>query len=92
MDHLKAVPVGARVSASARLSKIQGRFLEFVVEARSGGHVIGRGKVFRAIVEPQRFHHKAKARAHAEQLLKLAADSDGTRPEIAIARQRIAGN
>lgn len=62
VDHLKAVPAGAKVSASARLTNIKGRFLEFEVEARSGGHIIGRGKVFRAVVEPQKFHAKAKTR------------------------------
>jgi fluoroacetyl-CoA thioesterase len=50
VDHLKAVGVGARVSARARLVKIQGRFLTFEVEARAGHEVIGRGRVFRAIV------------------------------------------
>ena len=64
VDHLKAVPAGATVSASARLTAINGRFLEFAVEARSGGHVIGRGKVFRAVVEPQKFHARARTRAH----------------------------
>jgi predicted thioesterase len=62
VDHLKAVPAGAKVSASARLTNMKGRFLEFAVEARSEGHVIGRGKVFRAVVEPQKFHAKAKTR------------------------------
>jgi len=62
VDHLEAVPAGAKVSASARLTHINGRFLEFAVEARSGGHVIGRGKVFRAVVEPQKFHSRAKTR------------------------------
>jgi len=62
VDHLKAVSAGAKVSASARLTNIKGRFLEFEVEAQSGGHVIGRGKVFRAVVEPQKFHAKAKTR------------------------------
>ena len=62
VDHLKAVPQGAKVRASARLTAIHGRFLEFEVEARSGRHVIGRGKVFRAVVEPRGFHTKAKKR------------------------------
>jgi fluoroacetyl-CoA thioesterase len=62
VDHLKAVPEGAQVQASARLVKYKKRFLVFEVEARSGEHVIGRGLVYRAIVEPQGFHSRAHAR------------------------------
>jgi len=62
VEHLKAVPAGARVQASARLTQVNGRFLAFKVEARSGRHVIGRGRVFRAIVEPGRFAAKAASR------------------------------
>lgn len=62
VDHLKAVPDGATVKARARLSGYQGRFLVFDVEAKSGDIVIGRGKVFRAIVESGRHGEKARAR------------------------------
>ena len=62
VDHLKAVPEGAPVQASARLAKYKKRFLVFEVEARSGEHIIGRGFVYRAIVEPQGFHSRAHAR------------------------------
>ncbi|MGH9714236.1 MAG: thioesterase family protein [Candidatus Acidiferrales bacterium] len=62
VDHLKAVPAGATVRASAQLAQHDGRFLVFDVEARSGDHLIGRGRVFRAIVEPQKFHANATSR------------------------------
>ena len=62
VDHLKAVPEGATVYAHAKLVGYQGRFLIFDVEARSGEHVIGKGKVFRAIVQPGSHGEKAKAR------------------------------
>lgn len=65
VDHLKAVPDGATVRAWARLVKHEGRFLVFEVEARSGEHLIGRGRVFRAIVEPNQ--HGAKARSRVQQ-------------------------
>ncbi|HXJ15976.1 MAG TPA: hotdog domain-containing protein [Candidatus Polarisedimenticolia bacterium] len=65
VDHLKAVPDGATIRASAKLVKHEGRFLVFDVEARSGQHVIGRGRVFRAIVEPDL--HGAKARSRVQQ-------------------------
>ncbi len=64
VDHLKAVSDGATVRAWARLVKHEGRFLVFDVEARSGEHLIGRGRVFRAIVEPER--HGAKARSRVQ--------------------------
>ena len=55
VDHLKAVTDGATVRAAARLVGYQGRFLVFDVEARSGDLVLGRGKVFRAIVDNRNF-------------------------------------
>jgi fluoroacetyl-CoA thioesterase len=65
VGHLKAVPGGAIVTAFAKLVKHEGRFLVFEVEARSGQHVIGRGRVFRTIVEPRSF--TAKAKKHSEK-------------------------
>jgi len=62
VDHLKAVPPGATVRAHARFAKYKGRFLVFDVEARSGEHVIGRGRVFRAMVDPQAHGAKAQTR------------------------------
>jgi fluoroacetyl-CoA thioesterase len=62
VDHLKAVAPGATVRAWAKLIEYRGRFLVFDVEARSGEHLIGRGRVFRAIVEPQTHGEKAKSR------------------------------
>lgn len=50
VDHLKAVPQGTTVQTEARLIGNDGRFLEFEVEARAKDLVIGRGKVYRAIV------------------------------------------
>jgi fluoroacetyl-CoA thioesterase len=61
VDHLKAVSVGATVLATARLVEHEGRFLIFEVEARSGEMVLGRGRVFRAIVKPEKFSAKARS-------------------------------
>ncbi len=66
VDHLKAVPEGTTVRATARLVKHEGRFLVFDVEARSGDHVLGRGRVFRAIVEPKKFTSQAQERGDAK--------------------------
>jgi fluoroacetyl-CoA thioesterase len=65
VDHLKAATEGATVRAAARLVGYQGRFLVFEVEARSGDLVLGRGKVFRAIIEPQTFNARASARINS---------------------------
>jgi fluoroacetyl-CoA thioesterase len=62
VDHLKAVPEGTSVRATARLVEHKGRFMIFEVEASAGEHVIGRGRVYRAIVEPSKFHAKAHTR------------------------------
>jgi fluoroacetyl-CoA thioesterase len=63
VDHLKALTAGATVRATARLAEQRGRFLVFEVEASSGDIVIGRGYVYRAVVQPEEFHTKARSRA-----------------------------
>ena len=62
VDHLKAAPEGARVRAHARLTGMDGRFLAFDVEARAGRDVLGRGRVFRAVVQTEPFFTKASER------------------------------
>lgn len=62
VDHLRAVPAGTRVVATARLAAINGRALIFEVEARTAKDLIGRGRVFRAVVEVGRFTAGADAR------------------------------
>jgi fluoroacetyl-CoA thioesterase len=62
VDHLKAVAVGARVRFRAKLLEASGRFLKFSAEARSGGQVIGRGFVYRAIVPVRGFTLRASRR------------------------------
>jgi predicted thioesterase len=62
VDHLKAVPEGTSVRATARLVEHKGRFMAFEVDAKAGEHLIGRGRVYRTIVEPSKFHAKAHAR------------------------------
>jgi fluoroacetyl-CoA thioesterase len=63
VDHLKAAPVGALVWATAKLISQDRRLLIFDVEAGTGEIIIGRGRVFRAIVEPKSFGSKASARS-----------------------------
>ena len=63
VDHLKAVSQGAKVEANARLVGTRGRFLVFETEARAGDAVIGRGKVFRAVVVAGNFHEMVAERS-----------------------------
>jgi fluoroacetyl-CoA thioesterase len=50
VEHRKSVPQGAAVQAHARLIGTRGRFLVFEAEAHSKNLLIGRGKVYRAII------------------------------------------
>ena len=63
VDHLKAVLSGTLVYATARLARYEGRFLVFEVEARTEDVTLGRGRVFRAIVESKSFGNRADARS-----------------------------
>jgi len=54
VDHLKSCPVGASVRVRARYDRADGRFLIFEVSAHCRELLIGRGRVWRAIVNPAR--------------------------------------
>lgn len=62
VDHLKVLPVGATVVVVSKLAKIEGRRLIFEAEATSGAEVIGRGRIFHAIVNHSRFSAHAAAK------------------------------
>lgn len=55
-DHVRPVPVGGTVFATASLERVEGRRLTFTVEARDGdGDLVGSGRIVRVIVDRQRF-------------------------------------
>jgi len=58
VDHLKACTTGDRLRAWARFEGAKGRFLVFEVTAHCGEQLIGRGRVYRAIVDLA--HHGSK--------------------------------
>lgn len=58
IEHLSASIVGARVSARADLTAIDGRQVSFSLSAHEGDKLIGRGTHIRAIVDRQRFLEK----------------------------------
>lgn len=55
VEHLAATPEGMQVTVRAELTGVNGRFLEFGVEAFDEVEQIGRGTVSRAIVDFARF-------------------------------------
>ena len=65
VEHLAATPEGMQVTVRAELIRVDGRFLEFRVEARDERELIGRGTVGRAIVDRARFAAKVTAKKAA---------------------------
>jgi predicted thioesterase len=58
LDHLLPSPVGRRVTAAAKLDKVEGRRLTFSVSVNDDRGLIAAGKVTRVIVERDRFLDK----------------------------------
>ncbi|HEY3000469.1 MAG TPA: hotdog domain-containing protein [Acidimicrobiales bacterium] len=58
LDHLAPTAVGCRVTAEARLDKIEGRRLTFSVSAADDRGLIAAGKVTRVVVEVGKFMDK----------------------------------
>lgn len=57
-SHLKPSPIGAEVSATATLEKVDGRKLYFKVSASQGDTLIGEGTHLRFIVDKEKFLSK----------------------------------
>ncbi|MCI0686135.1 MAG: thioesterase [Sporichthyaceae bacterium] len=56
LEHLRASPVGARLTVRARLVAVDGRALRFEVTAEDGdGVLVGHGEVRRVMVDRDRF-------------------------------------
>ncbi len=55
IDHSRATAPGAAVVAHARLVEVAGRKLCFEVELREGDRVAARGRLWRAVVDRERF-------------------------------------
>jgi predicted thioesterase len=58
LDHLAPTAVGTRVTAEARLEKIEGRRLTFSVSASDERGLIAAGKVTRVVVDVEKFLDK----------------------------------
>jgi predicted thioesterase len=60
--HIAATPVGMRVRATAKLLKVDGRNLEFWVEAHDEKDLIGDGAHHRIVVNVERFDKRVQAK------------------------------
>jgi fluoroacetyl-CoA thioesterase len=58
LDHLVPTAVGDRVTAEARLDKIEGRRLTFSVSASDDRGLVAAGKVTRVVVDIEKFLEK----------------------------------
>lgn len=55
LDHLNGSPIGAEVSATATLIRIEGRRLVFETEAVSDGITVGLGRIIRVQIDRDSF-------------------------------------
>ena len=60
--HIAATPVGMHVRATAKLLKVDGRNLEFWVEAHDEKDLIGDGAHHRIVVNVERFDKRVQAK------------------------------
>ena len=58
IDHLSPTAVGQRVTADAKLAKVEGRRLKFSVAVHDDRGLVAAGKVTRVVVERERFLDK----------------------------------
>ena len=62
VEHTAPTPVGLSVTATATLTAVDGRRLDFDVEARDGRDAIGKGRHTRLVVDAERFRAKVQAK------------------------------
>jgi fluoroacetyl-CoA thioesterase len=65
VSHEAATPPGMEVTTSVELTKVDGRLLEFAVQAHDGVDTIARGIHRRAVVDAAKFSARAAAKASA---------------------------
>jgi fluoroacetyl-CoA thioesterase len=62
VKHLAATPVGSKVTATAVVTSVSDRAIEFSVEADDGNEKIGTGKHARAAVDLARFNQRMQGK------------------------------
>jgi fluoroacetyl-CoA thioesterase len=63
LKHLAATPAGARVTAEAEVTKVDGRHIEFRVIARDESETIGEGTHDRMVVDLERLAKRLAAKS-----------------------------
>jgi fluoroacetyl-CoA thioesterase len=60
--HLAATPAGRRVEGQAEVTKVDGRHIEFRIQATDGAEVIGTGSHERMIIDLAKFTERLKSK------------------------------
>lgn len=63
VEHLAATPPGRRIVAHAEVTRVDGRHLEFRVNAMDGNEEIGRGTHGRVVIDMAKFAQRLAAKA-----------------------------
>jgi fluoroacetyl-CoA thioesterase len=63
VSHLAATPVGRTVNANAEVTKVDGRHVEFRIEATDGTERIGAGTHERIVIDLGKFSERLRAKA-----------------------------
>jgi fluoroacetyl-CoA thioesterase len=63
VTHLAATPVGRTVNASAEVTKVDGKRIEFRIEASDGAEKIGSGTHERMVIDLRKFSERLKAKS-----------------------------
>jgi fluoroacetyl-CoA thioesterase len=61
--HLAATPVGRRVKGEAEVTKVDGRRIEFTIQATDGTEVIGTGSHERMIIDLGKFSERLQSKS-----------------------------
>ncbi len=63
VTHLAATPVGRTVNANAEVTKVDGKRIEFRIEAADGAEKIGTGTHERMVIDLPKFAERLKAKS-----------------------------
>jgi enoyl-CoA hydratase len=87
VEHLAATPIGAIATATATVTHVEGRLVDFEITARDALDVIGRGTHRRAIIRLEKMIHKLEEKVQqmpAGMMLPLAIPPNaGSLPTLA---------
>ncbi len=95
IEHLAATPLGATVTAEARVTAIDGKLIDFEVTARDALDLIGRGTHRRAIIGVEKFaarlQEKAAKLPESAMLPISVTPNTGTLPPLTMLLVSVAG-